>query len=226
MICLLTSSNVSLVNVRTRMFDGSYDVTYDDSTRLSFERCPKTNSASTMASKLTSLKDLKVLKYQIPQHGLVPNTSIQQKPLMIYKSAFPSSTNASQIESHLSSVGVVTPQWRFTMYNFDHFHSTSHEVLGIAAGKAKLCFGHEENPKCVQEILEKGDVIIMPAGVSHRLLEDLSGGFSMVGCYPTGCNWDMCYGKKGEESKVEQIKDVKWFTKDPVYGEEGPTLEV
>ena len=179
-----------------------------------------------MASKLTPLKELKVLKYQLPAQGLTPNTSIQKKPLLIYRSVFPSNTNASQIESHLSSVGVVTPQWRFTMYSFSHFHTTSHEVLGIASGKAQLCFGHEENKDRVEEVLTKGDVIIMPAGVSHRLLEDLDGAFTMVGCYPTGCNWDMCYGKSGEESKIEKIKDLPWFKKDPVYGDEGPVLEV
>ena len=114
----------------------------------------------------------------------------------------------------------------FTMYSFSHFHTTSHEVLGIASGKAQLCFGHEENKDRVEEVLTKGDVIIMPAGVSHRLLEDLDGAFTMVGCYPTGCNWDMCYGKSGEESKIEKIKDLPWFKKDPVYGDEGPVLEV
>ena len=183
-------------------------------------------SSNTMAAKLTPLKELKVLKYQIPAHGLTPNTSIQNKPLLIYRSAFPSNTNASQIESHLSSIGVVTPAWRFTMYNFSHFHSTSHEVLGIASGKAKLCFGHEDNPKRFEEVLQKGDVIIMPAGVSHRLLDDLEGGFSMVGSYPTGCDWDMCYGKKGEEGKIERIKSLPWFERDPVYGDSGPALEV
>ena len=178
-----------------------------------------------MAAKLTSLKDLKVLKHQIPAYGLTPNTSIQNKPLLIYRSAFPNAS-ASQIESHLSSVGVVTPQWRFTMYSTSHFHSTSHEVLGIAAGKAKLCFGHEENPKRVEEILQKGDVIVMPAGVAHRLLDDIDGGFSMVGSYPNGFNWDMCYGRRGEESKIAKVKDVPWFTRDPVYGDEGPVLDI
>ncbi|KAK3706380.1 hypothetical protein LTR37_012758 [Vermiconidia calcicola] len=179
-----------------------------------------------MASKLTPLKELAVLKHQIPSHSLTPNTSIQNKPLMIYRSAFPNTTDASQIESQLSSVGVVTPQWRYTMYDFSHFHSTSHEVLGIAAGKAKLCFGHEDNPKRVEETLQKGDVVIVPAGVSHRLLEDIDGGFSMVGCYPTGWSWDMCYGKSGEESKIEKIKDLPWFKRDPVYGDDGPVLHV
>ena len=135
----------------------------------------------TMAAKLTPLKDLKVLTHQIPAHGLTPNTSLQHKPLLIYRSAFPpTSASASSIESHLSSVGVVTPQWRYTMYSTSHFHSTSHEVLGIAAGKAKLCFGHEDNPKRVEEVLGRGDVIVVPAGVAHRLLEDLEGGFTMV----------------------------------------------
>ena len=102
-------------------------------------------TSTNMASKLTPLKDLKVLKYQIPAFELTPNTSIQKKPLLIYRSAFPSDFKASDIESHLSSVGVVTPKWRYTMYSFSHFHSNTHEVLGIASGKAKLCFGHESS---------------------------------------------------------------------------------
>lgn len=177
-----------------------------------------------MASKLTPLKDLKVIKHQIPSHGLTPNTSIQHKPLLIYKSAFPSNTTASQIESHVRSIGVVDPQWRYTMYSTSHFHSTAHEVLGIASGRARLCFGHEDNPRAVEEILHKGDVVVLPAGVAHRLLEDLEGGFEMVGCYPKGYGWDMCYGKGGEEGKVAKIKDLPWFGRDPVYGDQGPVL--
>ncbi|KAK5175523.1 uncharacterized protein LTR77_000662 [Saxophila tyrrhenica] len=103
---------------------------------------------------------------------------------------------------------------------------TSHEVLGISSGRARLCFGHEDNPKRVEEVLEQGDVIVIPAGVAHRLLEDLEGGFEMVGCYPRGCSWDMCYGREGEEAKVKGIGGLGWFERDPVYGDEGPVLEV
>jgi uncharacterized protein YjlB len=147
-----------------------------------------------MASKLTPLRDLKVLKHQIAAHGLIPNTSLQDKPLLIYKSAF-NSASAGDLESHFTKVGVVTPQWRYTMYSTSHFHSTSHEVLGIAHGRASLRFGHEDNPKGITETLSEGDVVVVPAGVAHRLLDDLDGGFSMVGCYPKGNSWDMCYGK-------------------------------
>lgn len=111
------------------------------------------------------------------------------------------------------------------MYSTSHFHSTSHEVLCVAAGKAKLCFGHEDNSKRVEPILEKGDVIVVPAGVSHRLLDDIEGGFSMVGSYPKGCTWDMCYGKAGEEEKVKSIESLGWFDLDPIYGDKGPVLD-
>ncbi|CZT23541.1 uncharacterized protein RCC_09255 [Ramularia collo-cygni] len=177
-----------------------------------------------MPSKLTPWKELRILKHQIPAHGSIPNTSIQHKPLLLYKSLFPDNTSASQIESHLSSIGVVQPQWRYTMYDFSHFHSTSHEVLGISHGRARLCFGHEDNPDRVVEEVCKGDVIVIPAGVSHCLLEDLEGGFQMVGCYPKGYNWDVC--EAGDDRKVQMIESLEWFEKDPVYGNEGPVLEV
>lgn len=112
------------------------------------------------------------------------------------------------------------------MYSQSHFHSTSHEVLCVAAGKAKLCFGGEANPNRVELVVQKGDVMVVPAGVSHRLLEDIEGDFSMVGSYPTGKDWDMCYGREGEETQVENIGRLGWFERDPIYGDEGPTLQV
>jgi uncharacterized protein YjlB len=83
-------------------------------------------------------------------------------------------------------------------------------------------FGGEDNPSKVEASVEKGDVIIVPAGVGHRLLDDFKSDFEMVGSYPKGKNWDMCYGKTGEEEKVERINSLGWFVKDPLYGEEGP----
>lgn len=183
-----------------------------------------------MASKFlpNPLSGLRVSSHQIPAHGLFPNTSVQQKPLMIYHSAFSSSstTTPSSIEAHVESIRAVVPQWRYTMYSFSHYHSTSHEVLCIASGAAKCCFGGETNPSRIEPELRKGDVVVVPAGVSHRLLKETESPFQMVGCYPPGKQWDMCYGKEGEESQVQSIKAQNWFHKDPIYGEEGPALRV
>lgn len=174
---------------------------------------------------LTPLSNLKVSKHHISAHGLIPNTSIQNRPILHYHGAFVSA-NASAIESHLNEMKVVTPAWRYTMYSTTHFHSTSHELLCIASGAAKCCFGGEDNPERYEPLLKTGDVILVPAGVGHRLLEEVERPFQMVGCYPPGLQWDMCYGKEGEEDKVQAIEDLAWFQKDPVYGEDGPAVQL
>ena len=172
---------------------------------------------------LTPLKSLRVSRYQIPAFKGIPNTSLQQRPLLIYHSAF-QRAQASDIESHLKIVGVVDPQWRYTMYSETHFHSNTHEVLVIAKGSAKCCFGGEQNPERVEATLQTGDLVVVPAGVGHRLLEDL-GGFQMIGSYPKGKSWDMCYGRSGEEEKIRGISRLGWFTEDPIYGDQGPVLD-
>ncbi|KAJ4287731.1 hypothetical protein N0V90_012435 [Kalmusia sp. IMI 367209] len=112
------------------------------------------------------------------------------------------------------------------MYSTTHYHSTTHEVLCVHQGRAKLLFGGEHNPGKVEAEVRAGDAIVVPAGVGHRLVEDYGdgGGFQMVGSYPEGCDWDMCYGKEGEEGKAQRVKDVPWFRKDPLYGDNGPVL--
>ena len=173
---------------------------------------------------ITALSALQVSKHHISGHGLLPNSSVLNKPLFIYHGVFPARASASDMEAHLSTVGVVQPQWRYTMYTTSHFHSTTHEVLCVSKGRARLCFGGEENPDRVEPVVQRGDVMVLPAGISHRLLEDLEGGFEMVGSYPRGCSWDMCYGREGEVQKVKDIAGVSWFERDPIYGDEGPVL--
>ncbi|KAH6717206.1 hypothetical protein BKA61DRAFT_573262 [Leptodontidium sp. MPI-SDFR-AT-0119] len=174
---------------------------------------------------LTPISYLQISKHQIPRHNLIPNTSIQKKPLLIYHSCFPMSASATSIEAHLKAVGVVIPQWRYTLYDITHFHTTTHEVLCVCSGRAKICFGHEANPEKLEVIVEKGDVLIIPAGVGHKLLDDFRSGFELVGSYPRGMHCDMCCGKKSECSKVNGIAGLPWFEKDPVYGDDGPLLK-
>lgn len=173
-----------------------------------------------------SLSTLRVSKHLVPSHNRLPNSSILKKPLLIYHSVF-INASASAIESHLTSVGVVVPQWRYTMYSTSHFHSNTHEVLCVCSGRARLCFGGEENPGRVEPVVQAGDIIVLPAGMAHRLLEDTSTGssFEMVGSYPVGYDWDMCYGREGEERQVDGIGGVPWFDRDPIYGDQGPVLD-
>ncbi|KAL4809370.1 RmlC-like cupin domain-containing protein [Aspergillus unguis] len=170
--------------------------------------------------------DIQITSRQIPQWERIPNTSIQSKPLMIYHQAFNASSD--DLSRHLDNIGEVSPSWVYTMYSQTHFHSTSHEVLGVVSGSARLCFGGEENPDRFEPTVAKGDLIIVPAGVGHRLLNevrDAPGPFEMVGAYPRGMSWDMCYGRQGEDSG-RNIGNLDWFQQDPLYGKDGPAMRV
>ncbi|EYE92394.1 cupin domain-containing protein [Aspergillus ruber CBS 135680] len=173
-----------------------------------------------------SPSEIQVTSRQIPKWERIPNTSIQSKPLLIYHGAF--NASPSELKIRFNSIGVVEPQWVYGMFPQSHFHSTTHEVLGVVSGTARLCFGGEGNPDRFEPTVKKGDLMIVPAGVSHRLLDELGSGesFKMVGAYPKDKDWDMCYGKQGEEEKVKDIERVVWFHKDPLFGVDGPALHV
>lgn len=174
-----------------------------------------------------SPSSVRVTSRQIPDWHRIPNTSIQSKPLMIYHAAFDAS--ATELSKHLGDVGEVVPQWVYGMFPQTHFHSTTHEVLGVVSGQAILCFGGEGNPERFEPTVEKGDMIIVPAGVGHRLLDEPDSGgerFKMVGAYPRDKHWDMCYGQEGEEEKVKEIAKLGWFRQDPLFGADGPALHV
>jgi len=179
------------------------------------------------ALSLTPLTTLRLSAHYIPTHVHLPNTTAHSRPLLIYYSAYPPNTTPSTLESHLSTNKVIA-QWRYTMYSQTHYHSTTHEVLCVFRGRARLLFGGEENPGKVEVEVGAGDAVVVPAGVAHRLLEDVSsggyGGFCMVGSYPKGCSWDMCYGSESEGDKAKAVAVVKWLERDPLYGEDGPAL--
>lgn len=168
------------------------------------------------------MTNLLVSRYQILAFNRFPNTSIQGKPLFIYHTASRNPT-ATQIESHLITVGVVTPSWRYTMYSTSNFHSNTHEILSVSAGSATLCFGGENDLDRVRLVVERGDVIVAPAGLAHRLGQD-KGDHSMVGSYPRGQSWEMYYGRKYEAEKEKVIKNLEWFDKDPRYGDKGSAI--
>lgn len=188
-------------------------------------------------SPLAPLSSLHITRHLIPAYEHIPNTTLHNRHLIFYHSVFTSpDLNASEIEQHLNHVGIVAPRWRYTMYRTSHFHSTTHELLVISSGRARLLFGGDSNPGGVTFEAQRGDAILIPAGVAHRLLEDLSAGsklgssFEMVGSYPVDAEeWDMCYwdGRKGEEHVMlwERIKKLPWLKGDPIYGDEGPALQ-
>ncbi|WP_309020557.1 cupin domain-containing protein [Pelagicoccus sp. SDUM812003] len=113
--------------------------------------------------------------------------------------------------------------WRYGVYEFPHYHSTAHEVLGIYAGRASIRLGHTEG-KTVE--VQAGDVVVIPAGVGHQNLGS-SPDFHVVGGYPKGQDADVLRGRKGDRPQAdENIKQVPLPSADPVFGEDGPLTKL
>ena len=52
------------------------------------------------------------------------------------------------------------------------------------------------------------------------------GKFAVVGGYPQGQNWDLCYGKADERPQADQnIARVPLPKADPIYGADGPVMD-
>ncbi len=104
------------------------------------------------------------------------------------------------------------------MYTYNHYHSITHEVLGIYCGECHVSLGGDSG---IQLFLEKGDVLLIPAGVAHKNI-GASTDFKCIGAYPGGKDFDINLGKSGERPGTDKnIRKVPVPKLDPVYGKEG-----
>lgn len=111
--------------------------------------------------------------------------------------------------------------WRNGIYPFHHFHSTSHEVLGIVRGTATVHLG---GPGGRTFEVRRGDVIVLPAGTGHK--NDVASDLLVVGAYPNGMAWDLRRGDPREHDEV--MANIAWVPvpdADPVDGAGGRLTE-
>lgn len=147
----------------------------------------------------------------------VPNNAL---PLLCYRQVF--TKTPPQPEAwfkHCFQNNGWRGNWSGGVYAFPHYHSTTHEVLGVAAGKAEIQFGGTDGPVIS---VQPGDVVVIPAGVAHENKGDRDG-FTVVGGYPGGKDYDMKYARENEwEDARAHIAKVALPVTDPLYGEDGP----
>lgn len=169
-----------------------------------------------------------ILKAQEQHHklrddGTFPNN--EKLPLIIYVQAIGlfDGNVASVMESVFRS-NDWSNSWRNGIYDYHHYHSIAHEVIGIYQGKVKVELGGPEQG--IEIDAKAGDIIIIPAGVVHKNLE-ASADFACVGAYPPGQYFDMNYGKPAERPQAdENIRQVPLPNTDPVYGKDGSLLKL
>jgi uncharacterized protein YjlB len=107
--------------------------------------------------------------------------------------------------------------WRDGVFPFHHFHSNSHEVLGVYSGEVTVQFGFEGG---IAVTARPGDVIVLPAGTGHKKLSS-RGSLGVVGAYPEGSDPDTCRSGFNEKTVLK----VPLPAADPVHGPGGPLFE-
>jgi uncharacterized protein YjlB len=152
--------------------------------------------------------------------GVIPNHSYW--PLVFYRGvvALPDELDPAAIMEDLFELNSWGDSWRNGIYDYVHYHSRIHEVLGIARGKGTVRFGGN-NGRTVQ--LKAGDVAILPAGTGHQCLA-ASSDFVVVGAYPPTGTYDECTKSEDHRRALKTIPKVSRPRKDPVYGTKGPLL--
>jgi len=164
------------------------------------------------------MSEPKLVTHFVKTNGLFPNNPAL--PLLHYKGVFSLAT--AEVVEEILQKNNWKPRWRDGIYTFHHYHSNTHEFLGVYAGTCDVQIGGE-NGEVVP--IEKGDALLIPAGVSHKNVGS-SADFKCVGAYPTAIEFDMNYGKASEFSQaIAKIEKVPLPKTDPISGGRKPLLD-
>ena len=157
---------------------------------------------------------------QLSRNGWVPNN--ERLPVLVYRAALAATSSelTSTFEALFERNGW-PPQWRDGIYDYHHYHSTAHEVLGFAKGHARVLLGGEGGHEIE---LRAGDVALLPVGTGHCELE-ASSDFLVVGAYPPHQNWDICRSAPSQEA-IQRMRKLPFPSSDPVTGPGGPLISL
>ena len=153
--------------------------------------------------------------------GLVPNNAL---PFVVYRGAI--NLDEAHPERTIETVFAGNgwgDMWRNGIYDYLHYHSTVHEVLGIAKGHARVRFGGDRGEEL--EVVA-GDVAILPAGTGHQRLS-ASDDLLVVGAYPPGPKMQITRPTpENHANALKTIPQVKLPKTDPVLGADGPLVRL
>ena len=144
--------------------------------------------------------------------GIVPNNKF---PLLLYSNAFSErdEEGAQWLERQFLSNNW-SNSWRNGIFTFQHYHSITHEALGIYSGEATVLLGGD---KGAEVKVKAGDIIVIPAGVGHKNLG--SANLGVFGAYPNGMPVDIMRCLPGERPGTDKnIAAVPFPDTDPLMG--------
>ena len=167
------------------------------------------------------MKQIEPLLLYFDDDGVTPNNCL---PVIIYKGVLIEAKKdfADYLEKTFQQKNW-TNNWRDIILGEDHYHSSTHEVLGISKGSVDLQLGGANGK---QFSVSTGDVLIIPAGVAHRSLNNQFD-YEVIGGYPEGRSWDMIYCEPEKYSKAKiAIEALPLPKTDPIFGEKGPLVDL
>ncbi len=152
--------------------------------------------------------------------GRVPNSRF---PVILYRGAIePDDADPALAFERRFGANGWSGSWRWSVYPFHHYHSTAHEVLGVAVGKASLRLGGRKGRDFK---VEAGDVVLLPGGTGHKKVA-ASRDFLVVGAYPEGRDRDLIkpYRESAaiHDAALMRIAALPLPKLDPVAGRDGP----
>jgi|SRR5579883_470727 len=156
--------------------------------------------------------------YRFAAAGPIPNSHL---PLLVYRGVLSGAALSPESFDALFAHNGWRNGWHDGIYGYAHFHTTAHEVLGIARGRVRVRFGGEGGESLE---LVAGDAVAIPAGVAHQR-ESEEADLLVVGAYAEGRDYDMHRGTAGEEQAVAaNLRALPLPESDPVYGRDGPLV--
>jgi uncharacterized protein YjlB len=158
--------------------------------------------------------------YHFEDDGKTPNNP--RLPLILYRDVLhaPAGGDRAAVCEDLFARHGWANGWRNGIYPFLHFHTRTHEVLGIAHGTARVEFGGDKGQTLD---VQAGDVVVLPAGTGHRRVS-ASADLLVIGAYPTsGNSFDQARPNEIDLQQARRnIANVGRPAEDPVYGRNGP----
>jgi uncharacterized protein YjlB len=149
---------------------------------------------------------------------IMPNSTL---PVLIYRAAIAPKDGKAPGFKDLYHANDWHGVWRNGIYDFHHFHSISHEVLGIEAGRAQVRLGGDTG---VSVDVGPGDVLILPAGTGHRRVS-ASADLRVIGGYPRGQEHPDLLRETSDKA-LANILAVALPQTDPVQGKDGPLVRL
>lgn len=171
---------------------------------------------------MTLVRNRKASEFRFADDGFIPNHP--RWPLVVYRDAvsLPQEFDPAAVFEDLFDHHGWGDSWRNGVFDYPHYHSRIHEVLGIARGSANVRFGGERGRTLA---VKAGDVAVLPAGTGHQCL-GASGDFLVVGAYPPFGAYDVCTKPEDHAAALQSVPEVQAPNEDPLYGSDGPLLQL